>query len=97
LQVGGQEVDCAPGFKLFLFTTVPLKKLSIEFLSSFVVVQFVPTFDGIEMLLLNRYIRLEKLVFQEAKRMSSEVNMLTDKSPSFVLSLRLFDRKSMQL
>jgi dynein heavy chain len=88
IAVGGQEVDCAPGFKLFLFTTVPLKKLSIEFLSSFVVVQFVPTFDGIEMLLLNRYIRLEKLVFQEAKRMSSEeINAIVDRLESLETTL----------
>ena len=79
MQVGDQEVECAPGFKLFLLTTVPLKKLTTEFLSSFVVVQFVPTFDGIETMLCNRYVRLEKPVLHEAKRMGSEVSRLTDR------------------
>lgn len=73
LQVGDTEVECVPGFELNMMTSFPIEKLTHEFLSSFIVVQFVPSFDGLENILCDRYAQLDRHAMHQDKTKSSKV------------------------
>eukprot|EP00118_Oscarella_pearsei_P013596 m.109954 g.109954 ORF g.109954 m.109954 type:complete len:5180 (+) comp37381_c0_seq5:135-15674(+) len=83
-----KEIDCNPGFCLYFITCKDAWTFSPSVLACFHVIDFCPLVDGLQQLLLNRFVFLEKSrLHDERKKIDTEIVYLLDQTEQLEQSL----------